>query len=110
MNKQDIQAAIDNELETFEKQFGSDCKLKLITIISLVSMLHPEKEEKQSKLIPISDWNEYHDYPTSESLYQKWHKREQNGFDYCAFKDGRRVIIDEDKYFEWVQRNRGVKV
>ena len=107
MNKQDIQTAIDNELEYVEKQYGSECKLKLITIISLVSMLHPEKPEKQSRLIPLSEWNDYHDYPTVGSLYQKYHNREKNGFDYCCIKDGRRTLIDEDKYFEWVQRSKG---
>lgn len=105
MNKQDIQTAIDNELEYVEKEYGSSCKLKLINVIGLVKMLHPEKPEKQVKLIPISEWANYHDYPTVKSLYQKWHNRDKNGFDYCAFKDGSRVLINEDKYFEWVQRN-----
>ena len=55
MNKQDIQTAIDNELEYVEKEYGSSCKLKLINVIGLVKMLHPEKPEKQVKLIPISE-------------------------------------------------------
>lgn len=109
MNKEDLKAALDNEINTVEKQYGSECKLKLIAIISLVRQLYPEQPEKKINLIPLSKWNEYHDYPTVGSLYQLHNRNSVTGFDYCIVKQGNRILIDEDKYFEWVQRNRGVK-
>ncbi len=66
------------------------------------------KEEKASKnrLIPLSHWNEYHDWPSINALrgYDAF-MRHRSGFDKVMSKVGRRLVIDEEKFFEWVCTN-----
>lgn len=108
INKEEIQNIIDDEIKAAEKRFGKEFKKALIRIISLEKMLHPEKPEKKSRKIPLSEWEKYHPYPTESALRQYYFYRETNGFDEVVDyggENGGRILIDEDKYFEW-QKNR----
>lgn len=106
LNKEEIQAAIDEQITAAEKQYGKGIKFILINIIGLFKMLNPEQPEKKSRLIPLSQWNDFHLYPTVGSLYQYNFNRENNGFDYCVIRSGKRILIDEDKLFEWLQNRK----
>lgn len=106
MNREDIQQAIDYEVAQGEKKFGTEFKILMTKILCLQKMLTPEV--KLSRRIPLSEWENYHEYPTKGTLYQYHHNRHKNGFDYCVEsggENGGRIIIVEDKFFEW-QANR----
>ena len=67
-------------------------------------MLNPEKEEKKSRVIELSKWNEYHPYPTVGALRQYYFKKDKNGFAEVVEhggENGGRILINEDKFFEW---------
>lgn len=106
--KEEIKELINNKISDSEKKFGKDFKFALLEILNLEKMLNPEKEEKKSRVIELSKWNEYHPYPTVGALRQYYFKRKTNGFDsvveYGGEKAGR-ILIIEDNFFEW-QRNR----
>ena len=55
----------------------------------------PSKEEKASKnrLIPLSRWNEYHDWPSINALRGYAFMRHRNGFDNVVSKVGKRLVI-----------------
>lgn len=58
------------------------------------------------RLIPVTKWNEYHPWPPPGGLRHLIFYEHQNGFAYCVVRLGRRVLIDEDKFFEWADRQR----
>lgn len=57
----------------------------------------------QSRLIPATKWNEYHPWPTIGGIRHLLFNRKTNGFTHCIRKIGRKVLIDEAKFFEWVE-------
>lgn len=108
MNKDDLQAAIDLEIADGEKQYGFDFKIRIIKILSLERMLHPDCAEKKSRIIPLTKWNDYHPYPSVGTLYQYKFNGERNGFNSCIERGGvkgNRILINEDKFWEW-HKNR----
>mgnify|MGYP006935592463 CR=1 FL=1 len=113
LDKQEIQDAIDKQILQAEKIYGKDVKFTILNIIGLVKMLTPEKtEEKPTRLIPLSEWDNFHNYPTVGALRQYYFRRETNDFEYCIVhggEKGTRLLIDENKFFEW-QNNRRKKV
>ena len=54
------------------------------------------------RLIPIPKWPEYHDYPTEPGLRWLVFNAEKNGFSTVIRRVGRRVLIDEQCFFDWV--------
>ncbi|MDZ7662521.1 hypothetical protein [Thiohalophilus sp.] len=60
-----------------------------------------------SRLIPIPKWNEYHDWPPPGGLRHLVFYGKTNGFDAVVKRVGRRVLIDEQAFFEWVEKNQG---
>jgi len=62
-------------------------------------------KSKKTRYIPASRWNNYHDWPPPGGLrYLIFHENE-NGFHVCVRRIGRRVLIDEAAFFEWVEIN-----
>ena len=63
------------------------------------------------KLIPLTRWSSHHEYPNIAGLRHLVFHSEKNGFDSCIKRIGRRILIDEDAYFAWVdaQNQRGAK-
>lgn len=112
LDKQEIQDALDNQILQAEKIYGKDVKFTILNIIGLVKMLAPNiAEEKPSRLIPLSEWDNYHIYPTVGALRQYYFRRKSNGFEYCIIhggEKGTRLLIDENKFFEW-HNSRGEK-
>ena len=63
----------------------------------------PQRASKHSRLIPVTKWNEYHEWPPIGGLRHLIFYAETNGFDKVIRRAGRRVLIDEDAFFEWVK-------
>lgn len=64
-----------------------------------------QAEGNNRRLIPVTKWNQYHDYPTESGLRYLIFNGDRNGFKKVIRKVGRRVLIDEQSYFEWVDHN-----
>ena len=70
-----------------------------------------EKEEEkkivQKKLIPLSEWNRYHAIPKMCTMRYYVAHRQKNGFDEVLrlSNSGRKVLIDEEKFFKWAAEN-----
>lgn len=58
---------------------------------------------QQTRLIPVTKWNEYHAWPPVGGLRHLIFYEHTNGFNCCVVRVGRRVLIDEDKFFEWTK-------
>ncbi len=108
MNESDIQELIDIKIKDCEKRFGKECKFLVMEIISLEKMLKPESQEnnnaKKTRLIPLADWNKYHDFPTVPALRQYRFHAQTNGFeDVIEYggENGNRILINEEKFFMW---------
>lgn len=57
-----------------------------------------------SRLIPVTDWNKYHQWPPLGGLRWLIFNEKSNSFDKVVRRVGRRVLIDEAAFFEWVNR------
>lgn len=62
------------------------------------------------RLIPLTEWSKYHVYPPVGGLRHLVFYSDENGFHKVVKRIGRRVLIDETAFFEWVkeQNNQGV--
>ena len=54
-------------------------------------------------LIPVSKWNQYHDFPTVAALRNLIFFADRNGINKCIRKIGGRLYIEETAFFEWVE-------
>lgn len=61
-------------------------------------------EQPPTRLIPLSDWDKFHTWPTVHALRAYVYDRASNGFDdHGVYKRvGRRILIDEAAFFRWV--------
>lgn len=57
---------------------------------------------ENKKLIAVSQWNRYHDFPTVGALRNLIFFSDKNGIDKCVRKIGGRLYIEESAFFEWV--------
>ena len=60
--------------------------------------------KRQPRYILLVDWNRKYDWPTQGALRHLMQYRETNGFESAFVKIGRRVVIDEARFFECVAR------
>jgi hypothetical protein len=58
---------------------------------------------KPPRLIPLTRWSTYHEWPTLGGLRWLVANEHTNGFDRVVRRAGRRVLIDEEAFFEWVR-------
>lgn len=56
------------------------------------------------KIIPATEWPKHHPWPKIGGLRHLIFNSKSNGFDTVILRVGRRVLIDETKFFEWVNR------
>ena len=61
------------------------------------------KECIHSRLIPVTDWPNHHEWPPIGGLRHLIFNEKENGFSKCIRRIGRRVLIDERSFFEWVE-------
>jgi hypothetical protein len=60
----------------------------------------------QTRYIPVPNWERYHDWPRIGGLRNLIFNKHKNGFDKVIKKVGKRVLIDEAAFFQWVE-NQG---
>lgn len=63
-----------------------------------------------TRLIPVSKWNEYHDWPPPGGLRHLIYYSKGNGFQSVIRRVGRRLLIDEAAFFAWVETQSGTSV
>lgn len=68
-------------------------------------------EVNYTRYIPVPNWEKHHDWPRIGGLRNLIFNRDKNGFDKFGVvkKVGKRVLIDEAAFFEWVA-NQGKEV
>lgn len=64
------------------------------------------QDSKETRLIPLTQWPEYHPHPPIGGLRHLVFFASENGFDRVIKRVGRRVLIDEKAYFEWVEQQQ----
>lgn len=57
------------------------------------------------KLIPVTKWNEFHVWPPIGGLRHLIFFAKLNDFEKVIKRVGRRVLIDENAFFEWLEEN-----
>ena len=106
IDKIEIQEMIENKIKDGAKKYGKDFKIFVLEILGLEKLLNPiAPKEEQARLIPLSKWNDFHPYPSVKSLRMKIFHNANNFADEVIERDGKRVLINEKKYFEWHKKN-----
>lgn len=62
-------------------------------------------EKKYTRLIPVTKWNSYHIWPPRGGLRHLIFFSNKNGFDVVIRRCGRRILIDEAAFFDWIEKN-----
>ncbi len=70
----------------------------------------PQRHSGVPHLIPVIKWNEHHEFPSVSSLRWLIFNGEKSGFDRVIRRVGRRVLIDEAAFFDWVGRGDAAKL
>lgn len=61
-----------------------------------------------NRLIPLTEWNKHHSWPPQGGLRHLVFHESTNGFKDAFVRVGRRVLIDEKKFFDCVMKqNQG---
>lgn len=58
----------------------------------------------QSRYIPLTDWPNHHPWPPLGGLRHLVFNAKANGFDAVIRRAGRRVLIDEQAFFSWLNK------
>lgn len=58
------------------------------------------------RLIPVPRWGDYHDWPPIGGLRHLIFHARENGFAEAFKRCGRRVLIDEQKFFECLDKQQ----
>ena len=66
--------------------------------------------QTQTRLIPITDWNQFHPWPPAGGLRHLRQRQSAKGFESAFVKIGRRVLVDEQRFFECVARQNQQEV
>jgi hypothetical protein len=62
-----------------------------------------------TRLIPINKWNEYHPWPPPGGIRHLIFHAKRNGFAKAFKRVGKRVLIDEEVFFECVDEKNEVR-
>lgn len=57
---------------------------------------------QRTRYIPVPNWEKHHEWPRLGGLRNLIFNRHKNGFDKVIKKVGKRVLIDELAFFNWV--------
>lgn len=55
------------------------------------------------RLIPLADWSKFHNWPPTGGLRYLVFNEKTNGFSSVIRRVGKRVLISESDFFEWVE-------
>ena len=59
------------------------------------------------RLIPLTEWPKHHSWPPIGGLRHLVFHADGNGFDKVIRRAGRRVLIDEQAFFQWLEEQNG---
>lgn len=70
------------------------------------------EKQKERKLIPLVEWPKMHTWPPLGGLRHLVFHAKANGFDRVIRRIGKRILIDEQEFFNWVdgQQEKGGKI
>jgi hypothetical protein len=54
------------------------------------------------RLIPANEWDKHHEWPPLGGLRHLIFHAKANGFEAVIRRSGRRVLIDEQAFFQWI--------
>ena len=57
-------------------------------------------EESKTRFIPATDWSKHHGWPPIGGLRHLIFNAEVNGFSDAFIRCGRRVLVDEGRFFQ----------
>lgn len=63
-----------------------------------------EDNQPSTRLIPVPLWNKFHQWPPVGGLRHLIFNARFNGFSSVIRRAGRRVLIDEQAFFKWVEK------
>jgi hypothetical protein len=66
--------------------------------------MSPEEENQNTRFIPVSEWPKHHPWPPVGGLRHLIFFAKTNGFDTVICRVGRRVLIDETKFFDFMRK------
>lgn len=66
-----------------------------------------ENSKDYNRLIPVPSWNHHHEWPPQGGLRHLIFHEHENGFHKYVKRIGRRVLIDEQAFFEWIAEQGG---
>jgi hypothetical protein len=64
---------------------------------------------QQNRLIPVTQWIDYHPYPTLGALRALVFNEHKNGFNKVVRRINSRVLISEQDFFKWVDETNGIE-
>lgn len=67
-------------------------------------------ENQKTRLIPVTQWKDYYAWPPIGGLRHLIFHAESNGFDTCIRRVGRRILIDELAFIQWIEAQNQGKV
>ena len=56
-----------------------------------------------TRYIPVPDWENHHPWPSESGLRWLIFNAKKNGFDSVVRRIGRRILINEDAFFDWME-------
>jgi len=63
--------------------------------------------DRANRVIPAQDWPKHHPWPSIGGMRHLIFHEKTNGFDSVVRRCGRRVLINEQAFFAWVEKNGG---
>lgn len=76
---------------------------QLLTYLLQETYMQEIETTKTPRLIPVPKWNDYHTWPPQGGLRHLIFNAKRNGFERVIKRAGRRVLLDEQAFFEWVE-------
>ena len=64
------------------------------------------EDSKQTRFIPVSKWNEFHEWPPVGGMRHLIFFRNENGFAKVLKRPNRTWLIDEKAFFKWVSEKK----
>jgi len=67
-------------------------------------MSNQKENNTLRRVIPLTEWNNYHSWPPIGGLRHLAFHADKNGFSAVIRRVGGRVLISEPDFFEWVEK------
>jgi hypothetical protein len=69
--------------------------------------MNDQLKHTQTRVIPVTEWNNHHSWPPQGGLRHLIFNAKNNGFDKVIRRAGRRVLLDERAFFNWLDEQNG---